>query len=435
MESVEQQFSGKKVGILGYGVEGKAALRYFQAQGADVTILDERETISDPPSGVEAVLGAGAFDDLSGFDLVSRTPPLRPDRLQTAREVTSVTNEFFRRCPAPIIAVTGTKGKGTTTTLIARILEKAGHRVHTVGNIGQPGLDVLDDIQPDDIVCYEISSFQLWDIKQSPRVAVVLMVVEDHQDVHSSLDEYVEAKGNIGRFQSADDVLVVHPDNALSQRIASYSAAQKREYFTSSGAHIRGEDIIINEQKICATNEVGLLGAHNLENICAAITAAWEYTQDVAAIAGAVKEFKGLPHRLEFVAEKNGVSYYDDSFSASPLAAVSATRVFGEKAVMIYGGKDKGIDYQLIVEAAIEQNVAQAILIGEVGAILEDRFKQSDFKRYQMIDGSMEDIVRVCSEYAKPGMSVVLSPGSSSFDMFENYKERGQLFAEAVKKL
>ena len=433
MAGIEQLYQGKKVAVVGYGVEGRSAYTYYTKHGADVTIIDEATELDDVPEEARTILGGQALDHLQGFDIVSRTPPLRPERIHTDGVVSSVTVEFFERCPAPIIGVTGTKGKGTTATLCARILEESGKKVHLVGNIGLPGLDVVDEIEADDIVCFELSSFQLWDLKKSPHVAVVLMIDEDHQDIHSSMDEYIKAKANIARFQGPDDVIVVHPDNQLSQSIAVYSSAKKVEYMSETGAFIRGEDIIIDEHKICTRSDVGLLGAHNLENVTAAISAAWVFTQNVDAIAKSVKEFKGLPHHLELAGESNGVRYYDDSFSTQPAAAIAAILTFEEPKVIILGGSEKSANFSHVAEAVADNNVKGVVLIGDTAQRIQEELVTAGFTGKVATGATkMPEIVNQAREMTEAGDVVILSPACASFGLFDNYKQRGDLFKQAV---
>ncbi|MDX1765933.1 MAG: UDP-N-acetylmuramoyl-L-alanine--D-glutamate ligase [Candidatus Saccharimonadales bacterium] len=430
------EYEDKRVAIAGLGVEGRSALKFFRGRGALVTIVDEAESLAELPDGVEAFLGPESFESLDKFDIISRAPSIRPDRLPSGPQITSVTIEFFNRCPAPIIAVTGTKGKGTTTTLIAEILKNAGKTVHILGNIGAPGLDILDHISKDDVVCYEISSFQLWDLKKSPKVAVVLMVVEDHLDVHRSPEEYYEAKANIGRFQSSDDLVVVHPDNQNSAAIASKSPARMVRYLTEEGAHIRGDDIVISDQKICSVGEVGLIGRHNLENIAAAVTAAWEYTQDIPAIATAVKEFSGLEHRLEKVADIGGISYYDDSFSTTPTTTMAAINSFDQPIVLIIGGWDKGANFSEMADLIQKSNVKGVVVAGDTAPKILKALESVEYQG-QVSSGQsgMTDMVSAAKDMATDGDIVLLSPGCASFGLFDNYKQRGNQFKDEVRKL
>jgi len=427
-----------KIAVAGYGLEGEASYRYFTRQGHDVTIVDERESIENLPENAKVALGKEAFLQLHDYDMVIRTPSLAPAKLHGARKIWSATNEFFAQCPAPIIGVTGTKGKGTTSSLTAEILRADGKTVHLVGNIGTPALEVLPSITKDDIVVYELSSFQLWDLERSPHVAVVLMIEPDHLNVHEGMNDYVLAKANIGAHQMTDDVMIYHPTNEQSARIAGISlAGRKLKYLTSEAAYINNGIITIDSNAICSTNEVGLLGEYNLQNICAAISAAWQFTQNMSAIAGAVRAFKGLPHRLEFVREVNGVRYYNDSFSSAPTATMAAITAFEEPIVLIIGGFDRGIDFSPLVAAiAGRSNIRQIVAVGQTGPRLGEALIGRGIKNVLVSDArTMSEIVAIANEYAQSGDTVLLSPGCASFDMFKNFYERGELFKQAVGEL
>jgi len=432
-----------KVAIAGYGVEGEANYKYWIKKTKDITIFDEAERpLRDLPKAVESRLGKGCFSDMNGFDLVIRTASLDPTSIQTDGEIWSATNEFFAECPAPIIGVTGTKGKGTTCTLIADILKAAGSNVHLVGNIGTPALDVLPSIKPDDIVVFELSSFQLWDIKKSPTTAVILMIEPDHLNVHHDMDDYVAAKANIGRYQDEEDLLIYHPTNKLSAKAASVSIAQKKRYMTAEGAQV-GDDsqlqkatIYIDDDIICDVSEVGLIGAHNLENICAAITAAWRYTQDIDAIATTVKSFKGLEHRLEFVREVGGVKYYNDSFSTGPAAAMAALQSFNEKLLVIVGGSDKDVDMNQLLDY-FDSKKHSLVLIGTAADSLEKQLKDRSFGNYTNLGAlrTMHEIMQHVYEMIIDERVVLLSPAHASFDMFKNVYDRGTQFKSEVSQL
>ncbi|HEX6416005.1 MAG TPA: UDP-N-acetylmuramoyl-L-alanine--D-glutamate ligase [Candidatus Saccharimonadales bacterium] len=427
-----------KIAVAGYGLEGEASYRYFTGQGHDVTIIDEREVIDNLPEGASAILGKDSFVHLKDYDMVIRTPSLAPVKLHGARKIWSATNEFFAQCPAPIIGVTGTKGKGTTSSLTAEILRASGRTVHLVGNIGTPAIDALPSINKDDIVVYELSSFQLWDLERSPHVAVVLMIEPDHLNVHEGMNDYVLAKANIGAHQMADDVMIYHPTNEQSARIAGISlAGHKLKYLTSEAAYINNGMITIDSEAICPADEVGLLGEYNLQNVCAAISAAWQFTQDTAAIADAVRTFKGLPHRLEFVRESNGVKYYNDSFSSAPTATMAAITAFEEPIVLIVGGFDRGIDFDPLVKAITgRSNIRQVIAMGQTGARLGGTLADKGMKNIVVSDAkTMPEIVALANKHAQPGDVVLLSPGCASFDMFKNFYERGEQFKQAVGEL
>lgn len=425
-----------KVAIAGYGLEGKASYRYWLQKGDEVTIVDENEQLSDVPSEAKTILGKDAFKQLSNFDLVVRTPPLRPERIETNGKIWSATNEFFAKCAAPIIGVTGTKGKGTTSSLIAEILKSADKTVHLVGNIGKPALGELPNIQKEDIVVFELSSFQLWDLEKSPQTAVVLMIEPDHMDVHSSMEEYVGAKAGVTLHQSENDTVVYHPTNEFSVRIAERSRGTKTKYLSEQGAHLEGDVIVIDGHIVCQKSEVGLIGAHNLENICAAVTAAWHYTQNIAAIRGAVTSFTGLPHRLEFAGEAGEVRFYDDSFSTGPGATLAALRSFSEPTVLILGGSDKGIDISPVIEG-LEPGKHSVVLIGQASDKLEGLLKARSFDAYVNLgsDATMAEIVAQATKLSAPGGVILLSPAHASFDMFQSYYDRGDQFKAAVKAL
>ena len=427
----------QKVAIIGLGVEGRSAYRYFAAQGAEITVF-HKERPADLPADVKVVEEAHATE-LFGYDVVVRSPAVPPSSIHTDGRVTTVTKEFFAVFdPTRIIGVTGSKGKGTMSALIAGMLEAAGKRVHLAGNIGVPTLDLLPDIRDGDYVVLEMSSFQLWDMETSPHIAVIGMITPDHLDVHKDFDEYISAKANIARYQKPEDIIIYHPTNVHSKWIADQSpAATKLRYDTPEAAHIEHDSIVIAEQKICKVSDVQIPGQHNLENICAALTAAWQVTQDAEALGRAIREYKGLEHRIEFVRNVEGVDFYDDSFAASTSAAVVAAQAFAAPKVMILGGYDRGIDLEPMVKELATTNIRKVLLIGQTAPRLAELFEAAGKRELteQLGTSGMADIVKRAQEIAQKGDVVVLSPGSASFDMFKDYKDRGDQFKEAVRAL
>lgn len=426
-----------KVAIAGYGVEGKSSYDYFSKRGDDITILDDRTEIGDLPEGVRAILGAAAFLQLDEYDMVVRSPSLPPKRLAGAKKIWSATNEFIARCPAPIIGVTGTKGKGTTSSLTAAILRESGKIVHLVGNIGTPALTVLASIRPDDIVVYEMSSFQLWDLETSPHVAVILMIEPDHLNVHADFEDYVLAKANIAAHQQVGDVVIYHPTNPESARAAGLSPGNRMRYMTPEAGYVKDGRVFIGDTVICETDEVGLKGEYNLENVCAAVSAAWQFTQDGDAFKRAVRSFKGLEHRLEYVATRRGIQFYNDSFSSAPTATMAAITALTEPIVLIVGGFDRGVDLTpLASRIAAAPNIKKAVVIGQIRDRLRQALEQAGFTNFEVTDETnMKNIVEVAVGYAQDGDVVLLSPGCASFDMFKDFYERGALFKQAVKEL
>lgn len=430
-----------KVAIAGYGIEGKANYAYWYGLGDDVTILDQNGEVQGLPEDAEHILGSQAFGDLDGFDMVVRTASLAPNRLPTAKKIWSATNEFFDKCPASIIGVTGTKGKGTTSSLIAAMLREAGKTVHLVGNIGVAALEVLPIIQPDDVVVFEMSSFQLWDLEKSPHTSVVLMVEPDHMDVHKDMDEYVMAKSGIRRHQVVGGMCFYHPTNQYSKQIAEASSiSQPRRYgVPDDGAcYVKENTFFIQNDPICSVDTLQLVGEHNVENACAAISAVWEYTRNIEAIEGGLKAFHGLPHRTKLIREVDGVRYYDDNYSSAPGAAIAAMRSFAEPEVLIMGGYDKHISFEALAEAIAEQsNIKRIILIGQTKqkiAEVLDAVGKNDI--YELSDEtSLGPIVKRAHEVAEPGDVVVMSPACASFDMFKNFSDRGDQFIRIVEGL
>lgn len=445
-----------KIAIAGFGQEGRSNYKYFRAQypQAEVVIVDEREPV-DVPLDANIITGEGVFERLNGFDMVVRTAGLAPGKITTDGKVWSATNEFFAQCPVPIIGVTGTKGKGTTSSLIASILRAAGKTVHLVGNIGVPALETLPSIGLDDIVVYELSSFQLWDIERSPRIAVVLMIEPDHLDVHADLEDYVEAKANIRRYQEDGDVCVYHPTNKYAEKIADVPLAYETKggrsglsgassgvyrYASKDDGHVYAEDgfFCVQDRQICTIDNLTLPGAHNIENACAAISAVielpeWPVHITDEHIAKGLRDFTGLPHRLKFVREVGGVKYYDDSIATTPGSAIAAINSFDERVTIILGGHDKGGDLTDLMKLCHDKHVS-VIAIGESRQQIADLCAHYGVKCC-VEPGDMTAIVERAAMETETGSVVVLSPAAASFDMFKNYADRGTQFVAAVTAL
>ena len=413
-----------KIVIAGFGVEGQSNLRYFREKfpEADFLVADEREKVDNLPENVAYQTG---FSGLENADLIVRSPSLPPKKIKTSGQIWSSTNEFFANCPATIIGVTGTKGKGTTCSFISSILHAVDKTVHLVGNIGVPALDILPKIEKNDIVVYELSSFQLWDLQKSPHVAVVLMIEPDHLNVHADFNDYLAAKANIAKFQTADDYVVYNSQNEFSSSIADTSSAQKKEY-----PFVLSDDI---------TSAIHLPGKHNIDNACAAILAVKSILPNVSddEIKRGLSEFTGLPHRLKFVAEKYGVKYYDDSISTTPGSAIAALKAFAEPKILILGGSDKGADYSELAKEIDRQNVRLVIINGanadEIREVLRE--ENVDCEIVQLNMAGMKEVTESAKNKAQSGDVVILSPAAASFDMFKSYSDRGEQFVYAVEEL
>jgi len=426
-----------KIAIAGYGQEGEASYRYWSSDSQnEITIVDENQPKLVLPIGVKTIIGGGVFNNLKDFDLVVRTAGLPPRKIKTSGKIWSATNEFFDKCSATIIGVTGSKGKGTTASLIASILREAGRTVWLVGNIGKPALDVLARINPDDVVVYELSSFQLWDLEFSPHIAVVLHIEQEHLDVHTDMDEYVDAKAHITKYQKSGDIVIYNSSNKYSYIIASQSKGVKIQYPDKQTAHVENNNFYYKEQKICSTSSLKLIGKHNLDNACAAINAIWNFDVSNNAIKKGLEKFAGLPHRLQFVREVNGVKYYDDSIATTPSSAIAALKSFNNvPKVIILGGSSMGSDFTELSKEMPKHDV-YAILIGDEAKRIEEAFESSGFMNYEILQNPTAKIIvnRACS-LSKPGGVVLLSPASASFGLFKNYVDRGEQFISAVMEI
>lgn len=426
-----------KIAIAGYGQEGAANYRYWKAKGDDVTIFDDKTPSMPLPEGAHAVCEPGATSRISGFDLIIRTAGLSPARLPAGAKTWSGTREFFEKCPATIIGVTGTKGKGTTSSMITEILRAAHRTVHLIGNIGTPAIEELAKVQKDDIVVFELSSFQLWDLERSPHIAVVLGVEPDHLDVHVSYENYIAAKTNIAAHQKDGDLMIYKASNRMSSFIAERSQGKHVSYGDGGNVTVRDGFFYYGDNKLCATSVMQVPGAHNIENACAAIAAVWPYVQEVETIAHGLGNFTGLPHRIEKVRTLDGVTYYDDSFSSAPPATVVAVQAFTAPIILILGGYDRGIDLLPLARSlAHTSNIKKILCIGATREKLAAAFDAAEEKRYEMMDTTdFASIVKHAREIATSGDVVLLSPGAASFDMFKNFTERGEKFKEIVMSL
>jgi UDP-N-acetylmuramoylalanine--D-glutamate ligase len=434
------------IAIAGFGVEGQSNYAYWAKDPSHtITIVDERPVgdIPNLPDDVPVLAGENIFSELRDFDLVIRTAGLAPHKITTNGKIWSATNEFFALCPAPIIGVTGSKGKGTTSSLIASILEAAGKKVWLVGNIGIAALDVLDQIHPDDVVVYELSSFQLWDLEKSPHIAVVLMIEQEHLDVHRDMNEYVEAKAQITRWQTEDDLLIFNDHNQYSQRIAASNDRVRKIGFPSrSQANVSLDERVFKygDQAVSSIDDLRIPGEHNYDNAMAAINAVWPFTQDPAVIKAGLNNFKGLPHRLAYVATVNDVDYYDDSIATTPTSAIAGLRAFPDRQkVIILGGSYKGSDFSELAEELPRHDV-RAILIGAEAPRIAQALDAVHFTHYEIVtvtedEDAAQVFTRRAAELATAGSVVLLSPAAASFGLFKNYADRGDRFIAAVTAL
>lgn len=451
-------FKNKKVAVLGFGVEGESVINFLLKQGSEVSILDARFEEKFDKAKIDELKDRGVSfqfekypQDFSEFDLVVRSPGISPLSAVIERvkkqgiEVTSATKIFFDLCPCPIIGVTGTKGKGTSCTLVYEMLKKQGLDAYLGGNIGIPPLDFLSALKSDSKVVLELSSFQLQDLTKSPQIAVFLMTTSEHLDYHRDVVEYIGAKRNILRFQRPSDFAVINRDYPASNEIDTYSNGQiyyvSRKRDAERGCYVSDGFIVIKpdgvEEKVIPTADILLPGKHNWENVCAAAMAAYLVGVKISNIAQVLKTFRGLEHRLELVRIFNGVSYYDDSFSTTPETAIAAIEAFEQPEILILGGSSKKSDFSELGKTIREaKNIKAIIGIGEEWPRISAELRVESAK-FKVIEGclSMNEIVQAARDIAEAGDVVILSPACASFDMFKNYKERGEQFKEEVNAL
>jgi UDP-N-acetylmuramoylalanine--D-glutamate ligase len=432
-----------KVAIVGYGIEGQSALPYWQKRGAEVTVCDRNESVTVPP-GVHAQLGEHYLRGLEQFDVIMRTAGMHPQTILAenpgaAGKITTTVNEFLRSSPTKnVIGVTGTKGKGTTSMLIIKMLEAAGKKAFLGGNYGISPFEFYEQLTPDSWVVLELSSFMLYDIKRSPHIGVCLMVHPEHLDWHGNFEDYSRSKANMFRFQTGSDVAIYYADSIASHRIASTSPGHKIAFYDEPGAYIHDDKVMIDQTVLCEVSELQLLGRHNWQNVCAAVTAVWQVTQAADAIRQVLVSFSGLPNRLEFVREFDGVRYYNDSFASDPYATEAAIDAIPGTKVMIVGGFERMLPLEQFAQTikSSGDDIRTLILIGASAKRVAAALHSAGFDKFKLSPAkNMREIVAEAHAHAVSGDAVLLSPGFASFDMFKNFEDRGLQFKEAVHNL
>jgi UDP-N-acetylmuramoylalanine--D-glutamate ligase len=452
-----------RVAILGFGREGKSVLRFLQNRGLsgifaqtaadkknEITVLDKNRP--SVPRGVKTQLGKNYLKNLRRFDLIFRSPgvPYNLPELKSARmagvKFSGAIKLFFENCPAKnIIGITGTKGKGTTSTLLYQILRAAKKPVFLAGNIGKSALDIMPKLKKNSLVILELSSFQLQDLEKSPHIAAVLEIFPDHQDAHLNLREYYEAKASIARHQLRGDKIFFFKNNPLSRWVASKS---------------RGKKIAVDENrfKLFGPEDLKIPGAHNFKNAAMAATIALKLGVSPKIILRTVKKFRGLEHRLEFVRKIGKIKFYNDSASTNPHTAAAAVRAFSDKGqetrsktlsrvaghmslILIAGGQDKGLDYAPLARALKNSDAELVVLLGKNKKKIARAIKKSGMPIKFTRD--LKTAVKAAYKFAlKPPTAyrllpavILFSPGAASFDMFKNYADRGRQFKKLVKKI
>ena len=436
--------------VLGLGVSNRPLVRLLLENGCHVIGCDrtpreklDAEVLDLEAKGAELRVGDGYLDNLPA-DLVFRTPGMHPNTpalaalRQRGAEITSEMEIFFEVCPCTLLAVTGSDGKTTTTTLIAKMLQAAGKTVWLGGNIGTPLLPQVNEMHPEDYAVVELSSFQLMDMRRSPHVAVVTNLAPNHLDIHKDMEEYVEAKKNIFRFQTAGDVLILNHDNAITDGFTGNGATLKfsrRE--RTQGAWVEDGTIFVLGRPVLKTADILIPGVHNIENYMAAILAVQGLVED-ETVRNVARAFGGVEHRIELVRIKDGVRYYNDSIASSPSRTIAGLRSFPEKVILIAGGYDKHIPYD-VLGPEICAHVSKLLLGGATG----EKIRQAVVNAPEYEAGKPE--IQDCGDFdhafyaavaaARPGDTVLMSPASAAFDQFKNFMVRGDHFKKLVMEL
>ena len=449
-EKYFSSLNGKKIAVFGLGVSNRPLVRLLLEFGCDVIGCDrtprekiDAEVLELEQAGCKLSLGDTYLDNLQA-DLVFRTPGMHPgnpalEQLRMAgAEVTSEMEVFFEVCPCKILAVTGSDGKTTTTTLISEMLKAAGYTVWLGGNIGTPLLPLVRQMKDTDFAVVELSSFQLMDMRRSPSIAVVTNLAPNHLDVHRDMEEYVEAKKTIFQFQQDTDTLILNADNAITD---SFTGNGKTRRFSrqgkTDGAWVENGIIYRDGKAVLDTGDILIPGVHNIENYMAAILAVEGLVED-NTICHVAKNFGGVEHRIELVRIKDGVRFYNDSIASSPSRTIAGLRSFSQKVILIAGGYDKHIPYD-VMGPEVCKHVKKLFLGGATGPQIRAAVENAPeyaVNTPEIVDcENFEAAVRAAAAAAEDGDIVLMSPASAAFDQFKNFMVRGEFYKKIVKEL
>lgn len=459
LEEFNEYIRFRKVAVIGLGVSNMPLLEYLYEKKAQVTVFDERTMDEIPSETINKIntyefsysFGKNCLEKLNGFNIIFRSPSCLPTRIELQKEaergaiVTTEVEMLMEMCPCKIVGVTGSDGKTTTTSLINAILKKAGYKTFLGGNIGTPLFTKLPEMEPNDIVVLELSSFQLMNMHISPDIAIITNITPNHLNIHKDYQEYIDAKKCIFKNQNEKGILILNYDNDITRECAK-EANGNVVFFSSkvkldNGFIVDGE--IIKEctdkvrKHILNTDEVILRGNHNFQNIATAL-AATKTLVDTDIAVQAIKEFKPVEHRIEFVKEIDGVKWYNDSASSSPTRTISGINAFKENIILIAGGYDKNLEYEPLAKPVVDK-VSTLILIGQTAEKIYDVVKNESEKENKKINiymcDTLEQTIEIAKKSAKKGDVVLFSPASASFDMFKNFADRGHKFKDLVNKI
>ncbi|MEG2295289.1 MAG: UDP-N-acetylmuramoyl-L-alanine--D-glutamate ligase [Oscillospiraceae bacterium] len=453
-----EQLKGKKIAFFGIGVSHTKLITLLAKKGLDITACDERtkEQMEGTYAqlnalGVKLCLGETYLHSLD-YDIIFRTPGMLPSKkeLQLAKQkgivVTSELEVFIALCPCKTIGITGSDGKTTTTTLIYECLKKQGYTTHLGGNIGTPLLPIIEQIKPEDIVVIELSSFQLISMNNALDSAVITNITPNHLDMHTNMQEYIQAKHNVFLHQNAFSTTVLNEDNEetriLMERVRGKYYGFSRKNPVTRGCYVTKDDSVVFIENgiltpIMACKDIVLAGVHNIENYLAAICAVWNLVQP-SVIKEVAQTFMGVAHRMEFVKQtQDGITWYNDSIATSPTRTIAGLRTFSKKIIMIAGGYDKNLDYTPLAPILIEKTKA-LILMGTTAQKIENAIKlnigyEQDSPIIYHVR-TMEEAVDLSHKIGGKGDILALSPASASFDSYSNFEQRGNHFKQLVSR-
>lgn len=444
----------KNVAVVGIGVSNIPLIHFLVKLGANVIGFDKRDekalgkvTEEFRAEGVKLFLGEDYLEYLTGFDVIFKSPSMRIDSewlLKAKKEGTYITSEmeeFVKYCPAKVFGVTGSDGKTTTTTLIYNMLKEEGYKTWVGGNIGTPLFASIEDITENDKVVLELSSFQLMTMKNSPQVSIVTNLSPNHLDMHKGMEEYVEAKKNIFKYQESKDLLILNRENEITHSFVSEAKGEVKLFSSKrpleDGAYLENNYLYVLGSRVCHKDEIVIKGMHNVENYLGAFLAVRDEVS-IESMRKVVTTFNGVEHRNEFVKELNGVRYYNDSIGSSPTRTLATISVFDKPVILIAGGYDKNIPFEPLAQEGYK-NIKELILLGvtkgKIKKVFDEVMKEKNVNIPVHIVDSLEAAVDKAREISKTGDYVVLSPACASFDMFPNFEVRGNKFKEIINTL
>lgn len=451
----------KRIAIIGAGVSNLPLIKILHEENCDITLFDKKNLVDMEETTAKYItnneikisLGDNYLENLVGFDVIFRSPsslPTNPYLLEEAKKGAMITTEIeqvIKLAPCPIIGITGSKGKTTTTTILYNILVGLGYSAHLGGNIGTPLFSKLNEMKENDLVVLELSSFQLMNMSVSPHISVITNISPDHLDVHGSYEEYIDAKKYIFRNQTDNDILVINADDKIVSTFGEEAKAEiryfKNKIFDKSIIRdsyvLNGQFIEYNDEKVIDTSNLLLKGNHNYLNICAALNAIRDYINvSNEELENIVRNIKSVHHRLEFVREIDGVKWYNDSASTTPDKALAGIYAFEEPVILIAGGYDKKISYEPMAKPILDK-VSKLILFGatknDIYQVVMNECRESGKSIPIYVMDTLEEVVAVAKEVSVSGEVVLFSPASASFDMFKNAYQRGDLFKSFVEKI